>query len=58
MTPGMVSPSSPLARARGLYIEAAAMNARALPIAAQVLRAWLCVTSDNVVGRFVADGLG
>jgi hypothetical protein len=37
MTPGMVSPASPSRRAHGLYFEAAAMNARALPIAAQVL---------------------
>ncbi len=37
MTPGMVSPASPSRRAHGLYFEAAAINARALPIAAQVL---------------------
>jgi hypothetical protein len=43
MTPGMVSPASPSRRAHGLYFEAAAINARALPIAAQVLACVGCV---------------
>lgn len=56
MTPGMVSPASPIARAHGLMMEMGNLNARSLPVATQARKILSPVLLVRVhTGRILHD---